>query len=413
MATKKTDFRPIKSISDAEINEYKAPDWLAGIESDPWTWWRNLMPVAQNWAYLDHAAVGPLSDNAASAMSQWIAQSNSSGDICWPKWASGNEKLRADTATLLNCDPSEVCLIPNTSTGINFVAEGWPWKPGDNVVITDGEFPSNLFPWQNQESRGVEVRIVPRRKFEVHVDDLIDAVDASTRIIAASWVGYSSGYRLDVDELVDKAHRKGVFVSLDAIQGLGVFPLDVAKTPVDFIAADGHKWLLGPEGAGIAMIRREHLDKLRLGNVGWGSVKNSFNYNEPVLDLRDEAARYESGSMNMVGFAGMSASLEIFLAVRKRHGESAIGDRVTELTSRLDDELHRLGATTSTASHIDKRSGIVTFQIDGVEPAKIRSRAIDEKIVLSCRGGGVRASVHAYNNDDDLGRLIELVKSLV
>ena len=251
------------------------------------------MPVAQQWAYFDHAAVAPLSQPAVDAITQYTLQAANLGDTVWPQWAARIEHLRETVAGMIGAQKGEICMVPNTTTGINLVAEGWPWQKGDNVILPEGEFPSNLFPWLNQQSRGVEVRIVPRRRGqggrgqggrgqeregEVCIDDLLEQVDDSTRMIAVSWVGYASGYRIDLDSLVHQAHQRGVLVFLDAIQGLGMFPLDLKKTPVDFLAADGHKWLLGPEGAGIAMIRSEHIDRLRCGNIGWGSVKNSHNY---------------------------------------------------------------------------------------------------------------------------------------
>ncbi|TWU45679.1 putative cysteine desulfurase [Novipirellula aureliae] len=392
-------------------------NWQNGVENDPWQWWRGLMPITESFAYFDHGAVGALSFPAVLAIENYARQASTLGDTVWPEWAAANEGLRKNTASLMNCHEDAVCLIPNTSTGINYVAEGWDWKPGDNVVIPEGEFPSNLFPWKNQEAKGVELRIVPRRKLpsgeagEVRIADLVEAMDESTKMVAASWVGYATGYRLDIDELVRAAHNRGVLVFLDAIQGLGVYPLDLAKTPVDFLAADGHKWLLGPEGAGVAMIRTEHLPKLRLRNIGWGSVRNSCDFSAPTMDLKDEAARYESGSANMVGLAALSASMQIFLLVQKHHGRDAIEKRVVSLTDELDQMLKALGVTTSIADQRSNRSGILNFSLAGVEPTTIRSRGLERNVVLSCRGTGVRASVHAYNNRDDMNRLVDLVKA--
>ncbi len=335
------------------------------------------------------------------------------GDTVWPQWAARVEQLRASAAEWLSADSSEICVVPNTSTGINLVAEGFPWQSGDNVVLPDGEFPSNLFPWQNQQARGVEVRIVPRRDGRVLVEDLMAHVDSSTRLIAVSWVGYASGFRVDLDQLVHEAHRRGVLVFLDAIQGLGMYPLDVSKTPVDFLAADGHKWLLGPEGAGVAMIRREHLERLRCCHVGWGSVKNSYNYASPKLELRDSAARFEPGSANMIGVTALAASIGMFHDVRRVHGVDAISARVLALAERLDQSLRGVGVPTRLPNEEDHRSSIVTFDVPGVDPAEVRRRLLEEKVVVSCRDGGVRASIHAYNNDEDLDRLTRVVADLV
>ena len=393
-----------------ESGQNPAPAPAADVASSPWLWWRDQMPIAPDWAYFDHAAVAPLSGPAAQAICEFAGQASRLGDTVWPQWAARVEHVRRLVAELLVCEASEVFMVPNTTTGINVVAEGWPWQPGDNVVLPEGEFPSNLFPWQNQQSRGVEVRLVPRREGgEVRVEDLIERVDESTRIIAVSWVGYASGYRIDIDSLVRQAHDRGVLVFLDAIQGLGMYPLDLSKTPVDFLAADGHKWLLGPEGAGVAMIRAQHIDSLRCGNVGWSSVKNSFNYAAPKLELRSEAARFESGSANMIGATALAASLEIFQSVRQHHGESAIGNRVVELIGTLDSMLRDKGAITKLPASPQNQSGILTFEVPGVDPIEFRKRALQEKVVVSCRDGGVRASVHAYNDAEDLARLVDLV----
>lgn len=381
------------------------------LRRSPWTWWRDQMPITAKWAYFDHAAVAPISAPAAQAMRKFADQAAQQGDTVWPSWASQIGQLRAQFGSLLNCDADQISVVPNTTTGINLVAEGWPWQPGDNVVIPEGEFPSNLFPWLHQASRGLEVRVVPRRDGEVRVEDLIARVDDATRLISVSWVGYASGYRIDLDALVEQAHQRGVLVFLDAIQGLGMYHLDLEKTPVDFLAADGHKWLLGPEGAGIAMIRPEHLDRIRATNVGWSSVKASHDYAHPKLELRNDAARFEGGSANMVGVASLSASVDLFVQIYREHGVHAIEQRVIELAECLNDQLLPLGAATRLPKSRSHRSGIVTFTLDSASPAEFRKRAMEQGVVVSCRDGGIRASIHAYNDAHDLDRLVEVVRS--
>ncbi len=376
----------------------------------PWEWWRQEMPIHRRWTYLDHAAVAPLSRPAAAAIRHVTGQAESDGDTVWPEWSANIARLRKQFAELLSGDPDDLFVVPNTSTGISLVAEGFPWREGDNVVVPEGEFPSNLFPWLNQKHRGVEVRIVPRRGSRVEIDDLLAQSDARTRIIAVSWVGYASGFRIDLEALVERAHQRGVLVFLDAIQGLGVFPLELDKTPVDFLAADGHKWLLGPEGVGIAMIRAEHREMMRCPIVGWNSVRNAHLFSHASFELRPEAARYEAGSANMIGVAGLSASTELFLTVIRAAGRDAIADRVLELSNYLADGLRRIGATVDRESSRQHQSGIVTFTLGSREPAQIRELAMANRVVISCRGGGVRASVHAYNNESDLDRLIQLLR---
>src|SRR5688572_8011567 len=226
-----------------------------------WGAFRAQMPVVRQWAYLDHAAVAPLSGPARDALSAWSRDVTENGDIHWPIWAGRLEQVRRQGAQLLGAQLEELALVRNTTEGIGLVAEGYPWQAGDNVVLLDDEFPSNRIPWQHLESRGVETRIVASTGTNEDLARLEAACDSRTRIVSVSWVGYASGRRFDVAELASVVHGKGALLFLDAIQGLGVFPLDVQAAGVDFLAADGHKWLLGPEGAGFFYVRSEHLDR--------------------------------------------------------------------------------------------------------------------------------------------------------
>lgn len=385
----------------------------AEIAADPWKWWRSQMPVTQNWAYLDHAAVAPLTTGAARAMVDFAAEASQQGDTLWPQWAAEVDGLRGEFAGLLNCDTTEIALIPNTSFGINVVAEGLLWQPGDNIVIPGGEFPSNVFPWQNQKRHGVELRIVDTGSDgQIDVGTLRNAIDDRTRIVAASWVGYASGFRIDLPACVAAAHDAGALFFLDAIQGLGIFPLDLQQTPIDFLAADGHKWLLGPEGAGVAFIRKQHLELLACVPVGWNSVRAAHHFGQAHWDLKPDASRFEIGSHNMVGMRALRQSLSLFRQVAAVHGPSAIADRVLDLAGLLDKKLRDAGAITAVAQSRNHRSGIVTFSLPGVLPSTIRKHAAENRVAVSCRGIGVRASIHAYNNESDIDRLVEVVQTL-
>ncbi|MCC9654249.1 aminotransferase class V-fold PLP-dependent enzyme [Rhodopirellula halodulae] len=385
----------------------------ADLKNDPWSWWRDRMPVTKKWAYFDHAAVAPISQPAADALKSFADVAASHGDVHWMDWSNAVNRLRDLTAELVQCEREEVTLVPNTTTGINLVAEGLDWKAGDNMVVPEGEFPSNLYPWLNQQSKGVEVRIVPRRDGRVEVSDLMERVDDRTRLISVSWVGYASGFRVNLNELVEQAHAKGVLVFLDAIQGLGMYPLDLQTCDVDFVAADGHKWLLGPEGAGVAIIRKRHLDRLHCSTVGWASVENAHLFSGSEFKLRGDASRFEGGSLNQSGMMSFASSLEMFCQIARHHGHDAIGNRVLERARKLRELLTQRGARLIHGPWDDTvhASAITTFEIPGETPDRFRARALETGVVVSCRGGGVRASVHVYNDDADLNRLAELVSS--
>jgi selenocysteine lyase/cysteine desulfurase len=368
---------------------------------------RARMPVAQRWAYFDHAAVAPLTATAGETLAAWCGQALAAGDTAWPQWSRGVEAMRDTAARLIGADRDEIALVPNTTAGISLVAEGLAWRTGENVVTLADEFPSNAYPWLNLSSRGIETRRVPTDNGRLDLDKLFAACDGRTRIISFSWVGYASGYRHDVAQIVERAHERGILVMLDAIQGLGAFPFDVRRTPVDFLAADGHKWMLGPEGAGIAYVRRDHLDQLRPMGVGWHSVVHASDYTRIELTLKPSAARYEGGSQNMAGMLALGASLELLVDL----GLDNIADSILDFTDRACERLRQIGATIMSDRRPDHRSGIVSFELAGRDPLAMKKHCLSQHVVLSCRAGRLRISPHAYNNEEDLDRLVEAIAS--
>lgn len=370
---------------------------------------RALMPIAERLAYFDHAAVAPLPTPTREAIGKWLEQATLEGDTVWPEWAARLEEVRATAARLINAQPAEIGLVPNTTTGIGLVAEGYPWQAGDNVVTLANEFPSNQYPWMNLASRGVETRRVPVDGGFVDLDRLAAACDSRTRIVSLSWVGYATGWRIDVRQVADVCRRAGCLFFLDAIQGLGVFPLDVAASGVDFLAADGHKWLLGPEGAGILYIKQEHLSLLRPLNVGWNSVVQGTDYTRIELNLRSTAARYEGGSQNMVGFIGLGASLDLLMSLGVGPQSSPVADQVLSITDYACEKLRSIGATFLGPRMEAHRSGIVTFQLPGRDSNDLRRRLQAAGIVTRCRAGGLRISPHGYNTREEVDRMMETV----
>ena len=376
----------------------KSPDWAE---------FRRQMPVAQRWAYLDHAAVAPLPEPARAALIQWADEATREGDTAWPSWARQGEELRSLLASLLAASTDEVALTHNTTEGVNFVAEGFPWEPGDNLVTLADEFPTNQYPWMNLASRGVETRRVATVEGAVHLDQVAAAFDRRTRIVSVSWVGYSSGWRNDLDRLADLAHAHGALLFVDAIQALGVVPLDVTRTPVDFLAADGHKWLLGPEGAGVFFVRREHLDRLRPLGLGWHSVVHDHDFARIELVVKPTAARYEGGSQNMAGAIALKASLELLA----RFGPAALCKRIFDITDLACRRLEQLGARIRSDRSPEHKSGIVIFDLPGRDPIQLRGQCLAKGVVLSCRGGGLRISPHAYTDASDIDRLVETLET--
>lgn len=368
---------------------------------------RAAMPVAQNWAYFDHAAVAPVTAPAAAAMHTWVEQSLSEGDTMWPEWARQLKQVRQSAATLIGATPAEIALVPNTTAGINLVAEGLDWRAGDNVVTLADEYPSNLYPWMNLAERGVETRRVPTADGVVDCDQLAAHCDERTRIITVSWVAFSNGCRRDLNAIAEVAARKGTLLFVDAIQGLGAFPLDVSQTPIDFLAADGHKWMLGPEGAGIAYIRRDRLPLLTPTAVGAHSVVHAQDYAHIELKLKQDASRYEGGSLNVPGMLGLGASLDLLQAL----GIDRVAASVLEISDHLVSELQQFGMRVISPRAGEQRSGIVSFEFPDADLLAVRRHCLERRVALATRAGRIRVSPHAYNNHGHVAQLIDALRS--
>jgi selenocysteine lyase/cysteine desulfurase len=346
-------------------------------------------------------------------MQNHLLEACEAGDVYWPRWAQRVESLRQRAASLLQAKPSEIALVPNTSTGINLVALGLAWRPGDNVVVLENEFPSNLLPWKNLSRRGVEVRVVPvDPSGQVSLPRVEERIDSRTRLVALSWVGFLSGYRLDLGQACERIHRRGARILVDAIQGLGVFPLDVSEIPIDFLAADGHKWMLGPEGMGIAYFREAHLNDMEPVLVGWNSVIDSLQ--SPSSDPRWKAGadRYEIGSMNMVGAAGLDESLCLLMELKCHRPDSPVAAAVLDNVEWLVEGLRQGGCQVHVPTDRISRSGILSLEVPGRDARSVRHRLLEAGIVTSVRHGRVRVSTHAYNDADDLGRLVAAMRDI-
>lgn len=401
----------MKTESMSDLRQSALPQAPSEID---WDAMRQEFPVTKKWAYFDHAAVAPIPTGSHARIQKWLDQAWLDGDAVWPEWSAQFEQLRSLAARLIHAQPNEIGLVPNTSFGINMISEGFPWKPGDNVVMPAGEFPSNVYPWLHLQDRGVEVRTAPLDGTRVCPNRIAEACDSRTRLVTASWVGYASGYRLDPKAIARVAHDAGALFFLDAIQGLGVFPLDVREADVDFLAADGHKWMCGPEGAGVLFMKQEHLSLIRPLNVGWNSVAQGNDYSRVELNIRHATSRYESGTQNLAGFIGLLGSLMTLERYGLRHDQSAIAERVLAVTDLLCDRLSEAGATVySDRSEEAVKSGIVQFDWPGLDSQAAKNRLHGEGVVVSCRGGKLRAAPHAYNDASDIERMVDAIQRIV
>lgn len=363
---------------------------------------RAEMPITRQYNFMDHAAAAPISGRAAAAMRRFVEEAESHAYVRGGLYPE-SKRVRQLAARLLNCLPEELTFVKNTSEGLCFVANGLNFSKGDNIVTTGVEFPANIYPWMNLRSQGVQLRMVPEDKGRIPIERIIELMDERTRLVTISAVQFGSGFRADLAALGQACQERGVLFCVDAIQALGCVPIDVRAMKVDFLAADGHKWLLGPEGAGIFYCRHELLGLLRPTNVGWLSVKDATNYSEYRLDFRDDARRFDGGSYNLAGIWGLGASIEWLLEI----GIDTIWDRVRMLTDRLADGVRGKGYRVVSSREPGESSGILAFVSTVHDHARIVSHLRQEyRTVIAARQGRLRASPHFYNTEDEIDSLI-------
>lgn len=374
---------------------------------------RQEMPVTATFSYLDHAAVAPIPARSSAAIHQFADQSTHEGDTRWLDWAAAASQTRTSAAQLIGADESEVALVANTTQAIGFVAEGLPWQKGDNLVVPENEFPSNLLPWRNLARLGVELRLA-----KVGSDGQFDAeilssyMDDRTRLVSVSWVGFSSGFRCDLASIAKMVHDRGSLFFVDAIQGLGAFPLNLQSIAIDFLAADGHKWMLGPEGAGLMFVRRQHLDLLQPVGIGWNSLAGAV-FDPSSVQLKSTAARYEGGSSNMVGMMAFGQSLALLLELGSHLPSNGLQAAILENAQQLSEDLRLNGFQVLAPQEPENRSGIIGIRWAEAEAVgesvyvQARKFLLSRQVVTSVRAGRLRAATHAYNNSEDHRRLVD------
>jgi selenocysteine lyase/cysteine desulfurase len=307
--------------------------------------------------------------------------------------------VRDAAAQLIGCQAHEIAIMKNTSEGINTIANGIDWKLGDRVVAFREEFPSNWLPWKNLEPRGVEVKWLPATASL----DAIDEAARGARLLAISYVQYLSGYRANLEAIGEICVRNNAFFFVDAIQGLGLAPLDVNRTRIDALAADGHKWLMGPEGCAILYVRDVVQHQVAPTEIGWMSVAQYDDIASNDLMLRCDALRYECGSLNTIGCYGLRAALEFV----NRVGVPRIGQAVRNLADRIYSELNRRGFEMCGVRTPENGAGIVSFRKPGEDARETVRRLMALGFIAAARQGWVRVSPHFYIPPGDIERLLE------
>lgn len=368
--------------------------------------WHTEFPVTERLTYLNHAAVAPLSRRAAEAMQDLAQDALEFGSLHYDRWLACYEGLRVAAARMMNANPREIAIVKNTSEGVATVAAGIRWKRGDVVVAFQEEFPANFLPWKRLEDAGVEVRWLSI----FDPPDRVDEAAKGARLLAVSFVQYLSGYRIDLEKYGEICARRGCLFFVDAIQGLGAFPIDVKRARIGALAADGHKWLLGPEGNGVLYVRQELQDEIEPVEFGWTNVAKYNDYASRDLALRPDAGRYECGTLNTIGCFGLRAAFDLLLDI----GVENVAAEVQARADEVWDGVRALGFETLGERSQETGAGIVSFRGRGgnteTGAQMIVRRLKDAGFVAAPRQGWVRISPHFYISPGDIERLLAEIK---
>jgi selenocysteine lyase/cysteine desulfurase len=331
---------------------------------------------------------------------KWLADDScQNGSLHYDVWMDCFRGLRTATATLINASPDEIAIVKNTSEGIATVALGIRWTRGDRVVAFKEEFPANYYPWLRLEPQGVELTWL---SIYDSLETIAEAVKGA-RLLAISYVNYLSGHRVDIRAIGETCRQYGCFYFVDAIQGMGAFPLDVEKCHIDALAADGHKWMLGPEGNGVLYVRKKWLDAIEPVEFGWTNPANYADYSSRDMTLRSDAGRYECGTLNTIGCFGHRASLELLLKVGIENVSAAIWALAHQLALGVRAKGYEL-----MLDHTEQNgSGIVSFRHPRTDCRVIVSDLKRHKITAAPRQGWVRMSPHFYISPAAIDEVVE------
>jgi selenocysteine lyase/cysteine desulfurase len=372
--------------------------------TDEFAIYRSEFPITERCAFLSHAAVSAISRRAADAVRFHLdrIQGESFLDY-YADIVKLNEELCQHIVTLINArGVDEVVMMPNTAAGINTAAVSLPFQAGDNVLVLEGDYPANIYPWLNLAYRGVLTKVVPQREGGLDLNVLEQRMDRRTRAVALSTVMFATGFRNDVAAVGKLCHERGIFFVVDGIQSLGAFPIDVQACHIDFLAAGSQKWLLSMPGSGFLYCRREVLDKVVPGAyVGAASVVDSMNYLDYNLTPPPSAERFNLGTPNLAGMVALHATLTLLQEV----GIERISNRILGLVDTLITDLTGRGYALAASTEPQHRSGIVVAQVPDPDVA---SKALnDAGLVVTARGGGVRIAPHFYNTEEEVLRVGE------
>jgi cysteine desulfurase/selenocysteine lyase len=369
-------------------------------------------PALAGRTYLNAASEGVMPGPAVGEAEKLASLEGSPWEIGVEHWYLIPAGIRSLLEKMIGAPPGSVALVSGTSAGIGLAARGLPLGPGDELLMLDAQFPSNLYPWRAAAARGVRLRVVPRPLGTDPTRPLLDAISAATRAVAIDWVNFVDGAVVDLAALGTICRERSIFLVVDAAQGLGALPIDVTADAIDLLAAPSHKWLLGPAGTGFVYVAPRLTELLQPWNAGWVNIAARAGFRNLLRQSGEpppDATRFEVGSPPRLLLSPWKAALELLAEA----GQPFITGRILDLASRLREglePLHTKGITVVSPPRPSPPSGILSFH-SGESTTALFRRLEAEAITVVLREGVIRVSPHAYNRDADIDALVRVCAS--
>ena len=365
---------------------------------------RSLFPAANNFTYLNSAAVSPMPTTAIEAVNRQLNDVASSGMLHYQDWVDTKNRCRTLVATMLNVRPDQVAFLRNTSDGLASIANGLKWQPGDNIVSFANEFPANFYPWRRiREEFGVELRVVAEHNGRFDTEQLIGLIDSNTRVVTISAVQYASGFRADLERIGRAARAVDALFCVDIIQGFGAMLFDLPAQFVDAACGASHKWLCAPEGCGMIYLSDRARERVQPTLVGWISVETPWNFADREQPFKSTALAWESGTGCSSLFYGLEQSLKLL----HETGAENIERHLADLTDNLCDSLAGRDYEMISSREPGEKSAIVCIKHrGGLHATQIAAQLENDKVIISPRGDRLRIAPHFYNNIEDIDRLV-------
>ncbi len=368
----------------------------------------NFPHISGGKIYYNHASTGPVSLRVREKLIEIITEKSESNPDEFQKFLKAASETKLLLAEMINTGAERIAFVDNTSNGINILAQGINWKPGDRVLLNDLEFPANVYPFLNLKREGVAIDFVKSRGGIVTSGDIIEGIKSGTRVISISQVQFLTGYRADLDEIGKVCKEKEIIFSVDAIQGLGAVRLNAAGQNIDFISSGSQKWLLGLQGMGFIYVSEELQRKLNPRYVGWLSVEDAWNLLDYNFKLKSSADCFQTGTVNTLGVYALNTSLKFL----KEFGYDFIEERILENSTYLIKRLKEAGLQPVLENvPSENLAGIVSFKHSGSK--MIFENLLKENIVCSLREGMIRFSPHFYNIREETDKIIEIMSGML